>query len=52
MQKSEKEAASSHLSPQGEPFSQTMAEELAKEEELVRLRALKEGIDERVLGKV
>ena len=36
-----------YLSPQGATFSQTMAEELAKEEELVLLCGHYEGIDER-----
>ena len=42
-----------YLSPQGATFSQTMAEELAKEEELVLLFAgTYEGIDERVLEEI
>lgn len=41
-----------HLSPQGATFSQTMAEELAKEEELVLLCGHYEGIDERVLEEI
>lgn len=41
-----------YLSPQGETFSQTMAEELAKEEELVLLCGHYEGIDERVLEEI
>ena len=40
------------LSPQGATFSQTMAEELAKEEELVLLCGHYEGIDERVLEEI
>ena len=41
-----------NLSPQGATFSQTMAEELAKEEELVLLCGHYEGIDERVLEEI
>lgn len=41
-----------YLSPQGETFSQKMAEELAKEEELVLLCGHYEGIDERVLEEI
>ena len=41
-----------YLSPQGATFSQTMAEELAKEEELVLLCGHYEGIDERVLEEI
>ena len=41
-----------YLSPQGETFSQTMAEDLAKEEELVLLCGHYEGIDERVLEEI
>ncbi len=41
-----------YLSPQGVTFSQTMAEELAKEEELVLLCGHYEGIDERVLEEI
>ncbi len=38
-----------YLTPQGIPFTQSIAEELAKEEELVLLCGHYEGIDERVL---
>ena len=41
-----------YLSPQGQPFNQTMAEEFAKEEELVLLCGHYEGIDERVLEEI
>ena len=41
-----------YLSPQGKTFSQTMAEEFAKEEELVFLCGHYEGIDERVLEEI
>ena len=41
-----------YLSPQGKTFSQSMAEEFAKEEELVFLCGHYEGIDERVLEEV
>ena len=41
-----------YLSPQGKTFSQSMAEEFAKEEELVSLCGHYEGIDERVLEEV
>jgi len=41
-----------YLSPQGKTFSQPMAEELAKEEELVFLCGHYEGIDERVLEEI
>ena len=41
-----------YLSPQGQTFSQTMAEEFAKEEELVFLCGHYEGIDERVLEEI
>lgn len=41
-----------YLSPQGDVFSQGMAEELAKEEDLVLLCGHYEGIDERVLNEV
>lgn len=40
------------LSPQGKTFSQGMAKELAKEEELVFLCGHYEGIDERVLEEI
>lgn len=41
-----------YLSPQGETFSQGIAEELAKEEELIFLCGHYEGIDERVLEEI
>ena len=41
-----------YLSPQGAVFSQKMAEELAREEDLVFLCGHYEGIDERVLEEV
>lgn len=41
-----------YLTPQGRPFSQSMARELAKEEELVLLCGHYEGIDQRVLEEI
>lgn len=41
-----------YLSPQGRTFSQPMAEEFAKEEDLVLLCGHYEGIDERVLEEI
>lgn len=41
-----------YLSPQGKTFNQTMAEEFAKEEELILLCGHYEGIDERVLEEI
>ena len=41
-----------YVTPQGRPFTQQMAEELAKEEELVFLCGHYEGIDERVLEEI
>lgn len=41
-----------YLSPQGRPFCQAMAEEFAREEELVLLCGHYEGIDERVLEEI
>lgn len=41
-----------YLSPQGRTFNQEMAEELAREEELVLLCGHYEGIDERVLEEI
>ncbi len=41
-----------YLSPQGRTFSQSMAEEYAKEEEVVLLCGHYEGIDERVLEEI
>lgn len=41
-----------YLSPQGKTFSQKMAEEFAREEELILLCGHYEGIDERVLEEI
>ena len=41
-----------YLSPQGQPFNQKMAEDFAKEDELVLLCGHYEGIDERVLEEI
>lgn len=41
-----------YMSPQGKVFSQRMAEELAREEELIFLCGHYEGIDERVLEEI
>ena len=41
-----------YLSPQGDVFCQSMAEELAKEEDLILLCGHYEGIDERVLEEI
>lgn len=41
-----------YLTPQGRPFDQKLARELAKEEELILLCGHYEGIDERVLEEV
>lgn len=41
-----------YMTPQGEQFTQTMAEELAQEDELVFLCGHYEGIDERVLEEI
>ena len=41
-----------YLSPQGDVFSQGMAEELAKEEDMVLLCGHYEGLDERVLEEI
>lgn len=41
-----------YLSPQGDVFNQTMAEELAREEDLILLCGHYEGIDERVLEEI
>lgn len=41
-----------YMTPQGTPFNQSMAEELAKEDELVLLCGHYEGIDERVLEEI
>ena len=51
-EKVKKKPRVAYLSPQGATFSQTMAEELAKEEELVLLCGHYEGIDERVLEEI
>jgi len=49
---SEKKPRVIYLSPQGKTFNQTMAEEFAKEEELIFLCGHYEGIDERVLEEI
>lgn len=41
-----------YLTPQGRPFCQKMAEEMAKEEDLIFLCGHYEGIDERVLEEI
>lgn len=41
-----------YVTPQGQPFNQRLAEEFAKEEELIFLCGHYEGIDERVLEEV
>lgn len=41
-----------YLTPQGRPFTQTLAEELSAEEDLVLLCGHYEGIDERVLDEI
>ena len=51
-QKSGKRPRVVYLSPQGRTFCQTMAEEYAREEELVQLCGHYEGIDERVLEEI
>ena len=51
-EKMEKKPRVIYLSPQGQTFSQNMAEEFAKEEELVILCGHYEGIDERVLEEI
>ena len=51
-QKSGKRPLVVYLSPQGRTFCQTMAEEYAREEELVLLCGHYEGIDERVLEEI
>ena len=50
--KAEKAPRVIYLSPQGQTFSQEMAENFAKEEELVFLCGHYEGIDERVLEEI
>ncbi len=47
-----KKARVVYLSPQGQTFNQSMAEEFAKEEELIFLCGHYEGIDERVLEEI
>lgn len=49
---SQKKTRIIYLSPQGRTFNQSMAEEFAKEEELVFLCGHYEGIDERVLEEI
>ena len=51
-EKTEKKPRVIYLSPQGSTFSQEMAEDFAKEEELVFLCGHYEGIDERVLEEI
>jgi len=51
-EKTEKQPRVIYLSPQGKTFSQEMAEDFAKEEELVFLCGHYEGIDERVLEEI
>ncbi len=41
-----------YMTPQGQPFTQKLAKELAKEEELIFLCGHYEGIDERVLEEI
>lgn len=41
-----------YVTPQGETFSQNMAEELAKEEDLIFLCGHYEGVDERILEEI
>ena len=48
----EKKTRVIYLSPQGETFSQKMAKELAKEENIIFLCGHYEGIDERVLERI
>ncbi len=50
--RAEKKLRVVYLSPQGDTFSQKMAEDLAKEEDLVLLCGHYEGIDERVLEEI
>lgn len=52
VEKIEKKPRVIYLSPQGQTFSQSMAEEFAKEEDLVFLCGHYEGIDERVLEEI
>lgn len=48
----EKKIRTIYVTPQGEPFTQAKAEELASEEDLIFLCGHYEGIDERVLEEV
>lgn len=50
--KADKKPRVIYLSPQGQTFSQKMAEDFAKEEELIFLCGHYEGIDERVLEEI
>ena len=52
VEKTKKSPRVIYLSPQGKTFSQEMAEDFAKEEELVFLCGHYEGIDERVLEEI
>lgn len=52
MRGEEKKPRVVYLSPQGDTFSQKMAEELAEEEDLILLCGHYEGIDERVLEEI
>lgn len=52
MKREQKKLRVVYLSPQGDTFSQKMAEDLAKEEDLVFLCGHYEGIDERVLEEI
>lgn len=52
VEKTQKKPRVIYLSPQGQTFSQSMAEDFAKEEELVFLCGHYEGIDERVLEEI
>ena len=52
VEKADKKPRVIYLSPQGQTFSQEMAEDFAKEEELVFLCGHYEGIDERVLEEI
>lgn len=49
---SEKKTRVIYLTPQGKPFQQDMAKELAREENLIFLCGHYEGIDERVLDEI
>ena len=49
---SEKPVRTIYLTPQGKTFNQRMAEEFAKESELIFLCGHYEGIDERALEEV